>query len=677
MLASPLATVALLSLSLTWAAPAPTQVKDPAELLPAGTLAYAEVRQPGRFAGEFAGLFEGSVLGDFPHSVAKRLEGSKGQFPRRGFGELGGFGLLLSPEMVKEARRLQGMAVGLTGFKDGQPEWLVVVLPGESNAPAFALRAFLANGEAVPAGEVEGVRLYRVRVVLVGRTITRPKGPPPKLPPGVKPPQGKPGRAAAPALREESGLGPVLAMTPGALFVGSPDAVKDAVHRLTGHGKGATLAGNKTFLQARKEVGSHPGLFAFAEPVQLLTALEKGLAETKDKGIRVEGAEALAAVGKLINFKAFRAVSYSLTLDKGTLRISKLALLDPAEKSPLLELLPSKPVKTTLFQFTPKDAVLAVALSNDNGEERWTRLVKLMDALAKLAGPRAPVPSEEIAKVEKALGVDLGKDVFGKISAAGFALGNLLEAPVRRVEKKGKGFRTVSTSPEIPAVFVLQTADEETAGKLLELVPKVVSLFTGKEVKAVVKDIAGQKVYLLGEESGRCYGRQGSTIVFGPDAKSVAQALANGAKGKGWLSNAKLAGRLEKEEASIFLAAVRPFSLLAGLSVVGWSQSRTFDRVGPDVKPLPPPPKRRQAAPVREEDPLKKEMSKLLAKEGLLIVRVTRQPDRILAEVTLTDLKPMVARLTDFLLIRYFAEAAPAKAPPFDDPKATPVAPPK
>ena len=146
--------------------------------------------------------------------------------------------------------------------------------------------------------------------------------------------------------------------------------MKEAVQRLAGNGKGATLAGNKTFLPGAKEVGSHPGLFAFAEPVQLLTALEKGLIVTKGKGIRVEGAEALAAVGKLINFKAFRAVSYGLSLDKGTLRIDKLALLDPAEKSPLLELLPSKPVKTTLFQFTPQDAVLAVALSNDNGAER-------------------------------------------------------------------------------------------------------------------------------------------------------------------------------------------------------------------------------------------------------------------------------------------------------------------
>ena len=180
--------------------PAPTQVKRPAELLPASTLAYAEVRQPGRLAAEFAGLFAGSVVGDFPHSLAKFLEGSKGQFPRRGFEGLGAFGLLLSPEMIKEARRLQGMAVGLTGFKDGQPEWLVVILPGQSNAPAFALRAFLATNPVKPVGTVGKVRLYRV--VLGGRQMTQPKSSPRTLPPGAKPPQDRPGRAA---LRSRSG----------------------------------------------------------------------------------------------------------------------------------------------------------------------------------------------------------------------------------------------------------------------------------------------------------------------------------------------------------------------------------------------------------------------------------------------------------------------------------------
>src|SRR5262245_50236078 len=46
-------------------------IKDPAEVLPAKTLAYGEFRQPGQFLKEFADLFEGSVLGNLPDSLAK------------------------------------------------------------------------------------------------------------------------------------------------------------------------------------------------------------------------------------------------------------------------------------------------------------------------------------------------------------------------------------------------------------------------------------------------------------------------------------------------------------------------------------------------------------------------------------------------------------------------------
>jgi len=41
-------------------------VKDPAELLPANTIVYGELRQPGRFAKEVASLFEGSPWRTFP-----------------------------------------------------------------------------------------------------------------------------------------------------------------------------------------------------------------------------------------------------------------------------------------------------------------------------------------------------------------------------------------------------------------------------------------------------------------------------------------------------------------------------------------------------------------------------------------------------------------------------------
>src|SRR5262249_31083475 len=155
------------------------------------------------------------------------------------------------------------------------------------------------------------------------------------------------------------------------------------------------------------------------------------------------------------------------SLKDGTLRFREVVLLDPKEKCPVLELMPTRPVKTGIFHFTPDRAVLAMAMSNEGEKGRWAKALQLLDGFAKLTGSRpgrpAPVPSEEIAKVEKALGIDFGKDVFDKITAAGFALGDPFDMKMRRVEL-GPG--RSRTEPEVPVVFVVQAASAADARRL-------------------------------------------------------------------------------------------------------------------------------------------------------------------------------------------------------------------
>src|SRR5207237_9860945 len=101
------------------------------------------------------------------------------------------------PEIVKEAQRLQGMAAAITGIDEhGQPEFVVVGLPGESNLPRLVFRALLTMERVKPVDKVEGVTLYR-------------------------PLHG---------VGEDARLhGPALAMLPEALVVGTPSAVKDVI----------------------------------------------------------------------------------------------------------------------------------------------------------------------------------------------------------------------------------------------------------------------------------------------------------------------------------------------------------------------------------------------------------------------------------------------------------------
>jgi len=237
--------------------------------------------------------------------------------------------------------------------------------------------------------------------------------------------------------------------------------------------------------------------------------------------------EALHAFKELVNPKAFRALAYQLGLEKGTLHYRKLALLDPDEKSPLLDLMPSAAVPKDLLQFTPPDTVLAAAIANNNGKERWDKLLKFADAIAKLGNGRGRLPSEEVERAEKQLGISIGKDVIGRITGAAFAMGNPMDAPVQRTEKKGKNFTAVSVEVQIPVVFVVRAEGEDAAKALVdEVLPKIVAHASGKdEVRAITKTIEGRKVHSLAlrEEHALHYAREGKTIVLGPYAKPVAR----------------------------------------------------------------------------------------------------------------------------------------------------------
>jgi hypothetical protein len=667
-------------------------VKDPAEVLPAKTIVYGELRQPGQLAKEIASLFEGSVLGNVPDSLSKLFDGRERP---RGMEGVGAAGLLFAPEVIREVQRVRGAAIALTGMGRMGPEWVAVVLPGDSNGPAFLLRAFLATGPVRSMGECEGVRLYQL--VMGGAVFKQPRRQPESVPPRDKPlpreegrdreeisvrttPLAQDERAPREARAEGPPLGPVFALTDEALLIGSADAVKDTIRRLKGKEKGFTLASSKAFNGVRNEVGDQPGLFVYADVKEALALLPKEL-----PGVGRGELEALHAFKELVNPKAFRALAYDLGLEKGTLRYRKLALLDPDEKSPLLDLLPTAAVSKDLLQFTPPGTVLAAALANDNGKERWEKLLKFADAIAKMTESRGLLPSQGVQEMEKKLGISIGKDILGRITGAAFAMGNPLDAPVKRWEFKRENVRGVSEEVQVPVVFIVRAEGEEAAKALVEeILPKIVAHASGKdEVRAAAKTIEGQEIHSFALREGESvhYARSGKTIVLGPYAKPVARALGNGAKERGWASDEKMAERLGKLDDTIMVAAARPFTLIGAAlysrPVYSGSSSAPRPRSSPAEKDAPPPPEKRSAVPpqrgqvfvVAEDkqaaDPaeatFKKQLGETLKNEGLLILRVVRKPDRMMAEMQMTDLKPTVARLTDFGLMMW--QHQPSKAP--------------
>src|SRR5205814_6821293 len=116
----------------------------------------------------------------------------------------------------------------------------------------------------------------------------------------------------------------------------------------------------------------------------------------------------------------------------------------------------------------------------------------------------------------------------------------------------------------------------------------------------------GQKIhsFALREEHALHFAREGKTVVLGPYAKPVAQALSNGAKDRGWASDEKVAERLGKLDDTVMVAAVRPFTLIGAAlysrPVFSGSSSSSKPQSSPPGKDSPPPPPRqkRSAAPL-------------------------------------------------------------------------------
>jgi hypothetical protein len=649
------AVAVLLSLALSGPAAA-QQLKDPAEAMPARVLAYAELRQPGPFVKEFVGLFENSFLGNVPESVHRILADLKVPPPPRGLGELGAAGLFLSPEVVQEAQRLQGMGVALTGLGErGEPEFVVVGLPGESNIPRLVFRALLTMERVKPSATVEGVTVFRPF-----RNV-----------------DGKPGRDRGPVVDGKLGVdvGPAFAMMPQALIMGSPGAVKDAILRIKGKAKTPSLAADANFRKASTAVGNAPGVFAYigiAEAMEIVGKLP--LLGQPEKQV-------FDAVGQLLNFKAFRAQAYSLTLEKATLRYREIVLLDPKEKSPILDVMPSAPVPRELFQFTPADTVLAFGLSNDQGEKRWKVMIDFADQLAKNLGGNA-VPSEQLDKAQQALGIDLGKDIMERITAVGFALGDPFKAPIKRVDfldKDGKR-RGGATSSEFQIVLTIQASSDEAAGKLIEeVIPKLYGAMLQRDAKPTTKEIQGQKVHTLPGDAfwSLNYGRQGKTIVLGHIPQPVAQALNNGAKKQGMHADAKVADYLKGSEKAVMLGVGKPMSLIRGMMgvVVVREESRGTGRGGDAPRRKDekrPEPRDRDREPEHdarpEANPFIKEFTRLVENEGLITLSVAREDDRLLEEIRWTNIKPGVGQLVDLGLKTYLILGGESKGHPKDAP---------
>ncbi|MGL6094476.1 MAG: hypothetical protein ACRC7O_01575, partial [Fimbriiglobus sp.] len=247
-------------------------VRDAADLFPADTLAFAEFARPAETADAVAALLKHTPFVDTLGGTHDRLDAVPQADRMPGIHAAARVGLLASPELLAELRKVRGAAVGLTGFTEkGQPKLAAAVLIPDSPVLGLAARGFLTttpNLRRVTTADGVPVFQYRSFVgpltdpntgVLIGKDDETNPLRNHKLRPGV----GE----------------PTFAYTPG-LFVAGSDAetVADVLARFAGKAKTPSLLAAEEFrttvsAAGRARPGVHfrvlpPAVFAAREPAR-------------------------------------------------------------------------------------------------------------------------------------------------------------------------------------------------------------------------------------------------------------------------------------------------------------------------------------------------------------------------------------------------------------------------
>jgi len=466
---------------------------DPAAYFPPGTLAYAELHDPAAAAPQLAAAFKGSQLEDSIAFIQQRREKSKD--PRDHFmkDQLAVLGLLASPEMATELKRLGGVAFGLTGPND----WAAVVLTGDSAAAGLAARALLTMTSVRKVAAAGDVPLYQFKQLPMtydpnGRQILQNE----KLAAGA--------------------TDYTFAYVPGLFVAGSgPAPVTEIVTRFKGAAKGS-LAEQPDFKAA---AGSYrrPGVFVYANAPAYFAKRDETQRKADPATSPEREPDSLAWFKLLANAKAVRSVAGHLSFRDGGLAASFGCGLEAGQKSPLFDLLAAPGVKLEALKHAPMPATIAVAVSFPEAN-RAAAILAFLDSVAKANGELGRTPGEVVKEMEAKLKVSIVDALIAKTTGATLVL------PVKQDLPKG--------AVELP-ILTLHGESASVASGWSEFLPKLIGDLSGEAAPQIsTETIDGVKVVTVpaGNLPWRAavhFAQKGETFTIGLDRRLVA-AAANG-----------------------------------------------------------------------------------------------------------------------------------------------------
>jgi len=369
------------------ASPSPSPAQSPADLFPAGTLAYAEVRGPALADGVTA-LVAGTPWADSLAALPDLLDAAHSTDAEAR--ETANLALMTAPEALAEVRRTRGAAVGLLGYSArGAPRYAAVVLTGESGLAALAVRRLLTADPALRrVATLDGVAAYQNR----GPTRPAAPGDAKPFPPG-----------------EDE---PTYAAVPGLLVVGSGvDVVRDVVGRYKRAGQSPSLAG----------VAAYRAVPAPAGTVATLYATPAAYFSASDRARKPGTPDPLGVARFLFDVPRWATVTGHVILQADRVELTLTA--DFEKLPPLVEALLGPDLPADGLARVRRPSQSDFALTVPAGEGRVARWLALADAVAAGRGHLGRKPSRLVADLDRDAKGTSARDLLGTVGGLSVALG--------------------------------------------------------------------------------------------------------------------------------------------------------------------------------------------------------------------------------------------------------------
>ena len=298
---------------------------DPASLMPPDTVLYVEIGSPGRQAEKILNMLKGTPL-ENPLAVLggqRQPTTAPGAAARREKTPADIISALLNPSMIKEFKKIRGLAFGLTDIARGQQRFIAVFQPGESDALRGILTAALLTlGQ--PAEPIEGMQTVFF------------------------------GSEAACALDNNV----ILITSP-------PERLNWCVRQYKGTSKEPTLAStNKTFASfASRERRKEDALTVWADPGRIFAGIEK-----LTRGSRSVNLEAIDGI---FDFKNMEGAVARLVLDEKNPHIEARVGFKDGHRCLAYDLIRTPRLGRSGFEAVPPEAIAlaSVALLEGDGQE--------------------------------------------------------------------------------------------------------------------------------------------------------------------------------------------------------------------------------------------------------------------------------------------------------------------